>query len=218
MARRSRTTPAPSTAAEPPPPRKVAQILPAACELFLEHGFEIVTMDMVCARAGVSKATLYVYFPSKEDLFAAAVREETKRINQEISRPFERLWDSDDDIEIVLQKIARTLVDMFLSERNVAFQRAIYGALPRFRDAGQIVFGAGPSDLTERFATFFAAASKSGKLDISDSVTAAKQFMSLARGEFDLSGILMLPRPSEQTIRHSIEAAVELFMARYGTE
>jgi TetR/AcrR family transcriptional regulator, mexJK operon transcriptional repressor len=213
--RSARTTLKPAAAEASPLPKKVAQILPAASDLFLEKGFETVTMDMVCVKAGVSKATLYVYFPSKEELFAAAIRQETERINREISAPFESLWDSDDDIEILLRKIARALVEMFLSERNVALQRAIYGALPRFRDAGQIVFGAGPSDLADRFARFFAAASEAGRLDISDSMTAARQFMSLARGDFDLSGILLLPRPSERTIRHSIDASIELFMARY---
>lgn len=198
-----------------PQPKKVAQILPAARDLFLDKGFEVVTMDMVSVHAGVSKATLYVYFPSKEELFAAAIQEETKRINQEISGPFETLWDSEEDIEIVLRKIARALVEMFLSERNVALQRAIYGALPRFRDVGQIVFGAGPSDLTDRFAAFFATANEKNRLAIADPTIAAKQFMSLARGEFDLAGILMLPRPSERAIRQSIDASIELFMARY---
>lgn len=217
MARSPRsTTKVPPPAAEPAPqPRKVAQILPAARDLFLEKGFEVVTMDMVSLRAGVSKATLYVYFPSKEDLFSAAIQEETKRINEEISAPFESLWDSKEDIEVVLRKIARTLVEMFLSERMVALQRAIYGALPRFRDVGGIVFGAGPSDLTAKFATFFATANEKGRLTISDPVMAAKQFMSLARGEFDLTGILLLPRPSERVIKQSIDASIELFMARY---
>jgi TetR/AcrR family transcriptional regulator, mexJK operon transcriptional repressor len=217
--RSARTTLKPATAeavsGTAPLPRKVAQILPAASDLFLENGFEGVTMDMVCVRAGVSKATLYVYFPSKEELFAAAIREETRRINQEISAPFENLWDSADDIEILLRKIARALIEMFLSERNVALQRAIYGALPRYRDAGQIVFGAGPSDLADRIARFLTAAGEAGRLDISDPMTAAKQFMSLARGDFDLSGILLLPRPSERSIEHAIDASIELFMARY---
>lgn len=217
MARVSRSStkikPAVSDAA--PQPRKVAQILPAARDLFLDKGFEVVTMDMVSVQAGVSKATLYVYFPSKEDLFAAAIEEETKRINEEISGPFESLWESEEDIEVVLRKIARTLVEMFLSERTIALQRAIYGALPRFRDVGQIVFGAGPSDLTERFAKFFATANEKGRLAIPDPMMAAKQFMSLARGEFDLTGILLLPRPSERIIKQSIEASIELFMARY---
>ncbi|MFI1310020.1 TetR/AcrR family transcriptional regulator [Streptomyces albidoflavus] len=39
-----------------------------AVGLFLEHGFERVTVADVAAAAGVSKPTLFRYFPAKEDL------------------------------------------------------------------------------------------------------------------------------------------------------
>ena len=43
--------------------------------LFVEKGFAATRADEVAARAGVSKGTLFLYFPSKEDLFKAVVRE-----------------------------------------------------------------------------------------------------------------------------------------------
>jgi AcrR family transcriptional regulator len=50
------------------------ELLNAALELFVEKGFSAARSDEVAARAGVSKGTLYLYFPSKEDLFKAVVR------------------------------------------------------------------------------------------------------------------------------------------------
>jgi AcrR family transcriptional regulator len=50
------------------------EILAAASALFTEKGFAATRMDDVAARAGVSKGTLYLYFPSKEELFKALVR------------------------------------------------------------------------------------------------------------------------------------------------
>ena len=50
-----------------------AEILAAAEKLFTQHGFEQVTMDAVAKEADFTKRTLYQYFPSKEDLFFAAV-------------------------------------------------------------------------------------------------------------------------------------------------
>jgi AcrR family transcriptional regulator len=50
------------------------EILAAAAALFTEKGFAATRMDDVAARAGVGKGTLYLYFPSKEDLFKALVR------------------------------------------------------------------------------------------------------------------------------------------------
>jgi AcrR family transcriptional regulator len=43
-----------------------AEILRAAFELFAKSGYEAVSMDSVAAAAGVSRATLFNYFPQKE--------------------------------------------------------------------------------------------------------------------------------------------------------
>lgn len=51
------------------------ELLDAALELFVEKGFAATRAEEVAARAGVSKGTLFLYFPSKEELFKAVVRE-----------------------------------------------------------------------------------------------------------------------------------------------
>ncbi len=50
-------------------------MLSAALSLFVEKGFAATRVEEVAARAGVSKGTLFLYFPSKEELFKAVVRE-----------------------------------------------------------------------------------------------------------------------------------------------
>jgi AcrR family transcriptional regulator len=50
------------------------ELLQAALELFARKGFAATRSEEVAARAGVSKGTLYLYFPSKEELFKAVVR------------------------------------------------------------------------------------------------------------------------------------------------
>ncbi len=65
----------------PPPKRerrkqdRPGELLEAALDLFVEKGFAATRVEEVAARAGVSKGTLFLYFPSKEDLFKAVVRE-----------------------------------------------------------------------------------------------------------------------------------------------
>ena len=51
------------------------ELLQAALDLFVEKGFAATRSEEVAARAGVSKGTLFLYFPSKEELFKAVVRE-----------------------------------------------------------------------------------------------------------------------------------------------
>ena len=51
------------------------ELLDAALELFVEKGFAATRSEEVAARAGVSKGTLFLYFPSKEELFKAVITE-----------------------------------------------------------------------------------------------------------------------------------------------
>ncbi len=51
------------------------ELLEAALALFVEKGFAATRAEEVAKRAGVSKGTLYLYYPSKEELFKAVVRQ-----------------------------------------------------------------------------------------------------------------------------------------------
>ena len=55
------------------PEERPGEILEAAFAAFVEQGLERARLDDIAARAGVSKGTIYLYFPSKEDLFRAVV-------------------------------------------------------------------------------------------------------------------------------------------------
>ena len=51
------------------------ELIEAALELFVEKGFAATRSEEVAVRAGVSKGTLYLYFPTKEDLLKAVITE-----------------------------------------------------------------------------------------------------------------------------------------------
>ena len=55
------------------------ELLDAALDQFVEKGFAATRSEEVAIRAGVSKGTLFLYFPSKEELFKAVVRENLVR-------------------------------------------------------------------------------------------------------------------------------------------
>lgn len=55
-------------------------VLRAAFTLFLQHGYSGTSMDAVTAEAGVSKATVYSHFKSKEILFASLMREGSESV------------------------------------------------------------------------------------------------------------------------------------------
>lgn len=51
------------------------ELLDAALDLFVEKGYAATRAEEIAARAGVSKGTLFLYFPSKEDVFKAVIHE-----------------------------------------------------------------------------------------------------------------------------------------------
>ena len=65
------------------------ELLDAALDLFVEKGFAATRMEEVALRAGVSKGTVFLYFPSKVELFKAVVRENISGRFQEWQAEFE---------------------------------------------------------------------------------------------------------------------------------
>lgn len=64
------------------------ELLDAALELFAEKGFAATRSEEVAARAGVAKGTLYLYYPSKEELLKAVI---SQRLSQEIAAGAEQV-------------------------------------------------------------------------------------------------------------------------------
>ncbi len=56
------------------PEERPKQILDAALAVFAEHGLAAARLDDIAKRAGLSKGTIYLYFPNKEELFREVVR------------------------------------------------------------------------------------------------------------------------------------------------
>ncbi len=64
------------------------EIVRIAAELFGKHGFERCSMAALSERIGGSKATLYGYFPSKEDLLRAVLNCEVAKDADNVIRDF----------------------------------------------------------------------------------------------------------------------------------
>jgi AcrR family transcriptional regulator len=57
------------------PENRPQQIIEAALEVFGEYGLANARLQDIAERAGVSKGTIYLYFPNKEELFREMVRQ-----------------------------------------------------------------------------------------------------------------------------------------------
>ncbi|PIE70440.1 MAG: TetR family transcriptional regulator [Deltaproteobacteria bacterium] len=89
-------------------------IISAAMDLFKQKSFHEVGMRDIAANAGVSAASIYRYFPSRDDLFVEALIRDINRIEQVLE---ERVKSGDATIEF----LARSVVDYFI-DHEATFQ------------------------------------------------------------------------------------------------
>src|SRR5690348_16976767 len=98
---------------------KRQEIVQAACELFEKHGFDRTSMSMISDALGGSKATLYGYFKSKEELFRAVVDHDIP----EQSERFMQEFLSGKDLREGLTKLGIAYLTRLLSPTPIANMR-----------------------------------------------------------------------------------------------
>jgi AcrR family transcriptional regulator len=94
-----------------PPNKKIEAILKGAMQEFLTHGFAATTMDNITSVAGVSKATVYSYFPDKEALFIALMDHLIQRHGDILDQLNPHLFQGEPAQVVV--KIANIFLDRF---------------------------------------------------------------------------------------------------------
>jgi TetR/AcrR family transcriptional repressor of mexJK operon len=203
-----------SIAAVTAPTGKAESILAAAQRTFLASGFGAVSMDAIAREAGASKATLYVYFSSKEELFGAVVASEGERH----FRGFSVHELNPREVAASLTEIARRFLGLVLSPDAIAVNRITIAEAVRFPQLGEVFWRAGPERTRSQIEAFLRRAAEAGTLDIADARLAAEQFIALLRGDIHLRQLLRLdagPDPTE--IDAAAKSAVTTFLKAFGT-
>jgi TetR/AcrR family transcriptional regulator len=92
---------------------KVTMIVQAARKRFAHYGFSKVTMDEIAGDVEMGKASLYYYFPTKEDLFKAVISQELNELQK--------------NIELILNQPNRASdkLKMYVEQRMNFFQKLL---------------------------------------------------------------------------------------------
>jgi len=191
---------------------KLRLIVAAARKLFLEQGYDTSSMDLIARTAGVSKATLYVYFQSKEALLLALVEHAVR------SRALGPMWEPEPgplDVEATLRRIARRFTSLFLTDQGLALHRLITAQASRFPEVGRAFYEAGPKRVQAEVGAFLQAADAQGLLAVPDIDLAGKQFLALVRGDLPLNWALSLGPPTRRQLDTLIEGGIRVFLAAY---
>ncbi|HEY2660071.1 MAG TPA: TetR/AcrR family transcriptional regulator [Caulobacteraceae bacterium] len=185
-----------------------------AREVFFEEGYAAASMSTIAARLGGSKGTLYNYFKSKEELFAAYVADSCNQVAEDA---FAHGLRDDRPVEEVLQELGEKLLAHIYSDWSVNNFRVIVTESKRAPELAQVFYAAGPAVGRERLAAYFERAVRRGALSITDYGRAAEHFLGLCRGDLHFRIVLnLIPSPGPEVIRADVASAIKVFMAAYG--
>jgi AcrR family transcriptional regulator len=189
---------------------KRREIVAMAWEVFRAKGFDGASMSDVAERLGGSKATLYRYFGSKEELFAAALEQ---MIGENGSRIFAGLWD-EGDLRPRLLEFARTYMANRLRPDMIAIERALIAIGDR-SDLGERLRKQFIEPYWRRLAAVFNHEMRAAHLRRGDPLVATWQFRGLIEAELverRLHGDLTITDPE---VERAVIEGVEAFLRAY---
>lgn len=185
-------------------------ILETAKALFLEVGYERASMAMISARVGGSKATLYSYFQSKEDLFAAAILGAMEEKGMAVMG---LLDPSVPDVRQVLLRFGRGYLELLANAEALAIIRTAV-AEGSSSGLGAELYASGPRRGWLEVTKYLKGVLERGNLQPCDPHVAAGHLKGmLEAGVFEP---LLFGAPIEVAIEPAVEAAVDAFMRAYG--
>lgn len=190
----------------------------AAADLFIAQGYGAVSMDAIARAAGVSKATLYAYFTSKDRLFETIISDAcagSGNFQELLSTEADAL--PEDDPRSTLMMIGNRLMRFFLQDDVLRIQRVVIAEAPRFPELGRAYYDGGPVVGRCKLAEWIARQAEAGHLFVDDPVQAADQFMTLLRGDLFVRCIVGLEvAPTEAQMDEAVVGIVDMFMRAYG--
>ncbi|MXN45335.1 TetR family transcriptional regulator [Shinella kummerowiae] len=188
------------------------RILDAALKVFSEKGFVSASMDDIAAEAGLTKPTLYQYFPSKDELFTAMMSQERDHMLESFEYP------SASGMVAELYAFSWHYADVVLRPDLLNLARLIIGEAQRLPDVGRAYQASGPDRVLAGMMTYLERQRTAGRLVFDDAELAAEDLWGL---------ILSAPRnkalhipdavPDRATIERYIRNGLGVFLRAYST-
>ncbi len=195
--------------------RKFDQVLIGARTVFMRDGFARASVDDIAREAGVSKATIYAYFPDKQLLFLEVAGMECRRQVDDV----EASMTADVPVRTMLTDAGERIAAVMMSETGRQVFRIVIAEAEHFPGLAQEMYDFGPGVVLGRLARGLQGYVDAGALAIPDVELAAHQFVQLCRAPIHdriVFGMAKSIKPEE--VRRGIDGAVDMFMAFYGVK
>ncbi len=187
--------------------RRLARIIDAATQLFLRDGYAATSIEAVLDASGGSKATLYSYFSTKDELFRAVVQEAIRKEPQPTLQ-------IDGDPKAALASFITQAFEVMSSPRHRALLRLTVAERERFPDLAKHYYEEWPARNRRMLGSFFTELERRQELPPGAAENAADYFVGLITYPWLLDSLLFSDDrlPSVETVRAKAVRAVERFL------
>jgi AcrR family transcriptional regulator len=195
--------------------QRLACLQDTAAELFLDCGYQGVTVDMLIRRVGGSRRNVYGHFGGKPGLFAAAMQSSC----DQLACPLESLQLSDQPDQPALVEFGTALLGLVLQPRALAMHRMMVAESRHFPQLAQTMWHAGPGAAVAKLSTWIAQRQQAGSLRIDvPAEWLAEQFVNLLIGSPQRRALTAPLRRSVRSkdIALHVERCVGLLLAGAG--
>jgi TetR/AcrR family transcriptional repressor of mexJK operon len=188
------------------------RILDAALKVFAEMGYSGATMEAVAAEAGLTKPTLYSYFPSKESLFQGMMLGKRDRMLDVFEHP------SPEGMVQDLHTFAWDYADTVMRPDMLSLARLIIGEVQRFPEIGRAYQASGPDHLLRGIMRYLEGQRDAGRLSFEDAELAAQDLWGLILSAPRTQALYMPDSPPDRaTLSRYIDNGLRVFLRAYST-
>jgi TetR/AcrR family transcriptional repressor of mexJK operon len=193
-------------------PERRRAILDGAGRTFAAHGYDGASMADIAREVGVSKGTLYNYFPNKAALFSGFI---STGCDETLKHIFD-IAPSENHPEETLHRAGMAVMEMMLSPFRQAIHRMVMAEAAHFPELARAFFDAGPQRALNYLAAWLRAETARGRLDVPDPDFAAEQFFALCQTKLVMRARLKLIETAEPAeIERVVTGAICLFLKAY---
>lgn len=171
-------------------------------------------MSAICAQLGGSKGTMWSYFPSKEDLFAAVLEEATRAYREQL----EDLLQPSEDLPGTIRRFCTSFLARITSADALRLHRLVVAEAERFPEIGEIAYRRVPQASRDRLARFLEQQMGAGKLRRDDPLHAAEVLTGLCMAGLHQRMLWGQPEGSVEERDREALAAADVFLRAYAVD
>jgi TetR/AcrR family transcriptional regulator of autoinduction and epiphytic fitness len=191
--------------------KKRKAILDATIEEFYQNGYEKTSMETISRKAGVSKATLYNHFKSKEDLFFTI----TADLQEKIESCFNFKYSSEIAIEEQFREIIQSELDFLSDEVVIILIKIVTVVILQNREIAEKLDKEVKEKSLIKLTEWFIEAKADGKVKVDDPNFASQQLIGSVKSFAfypQLYGASTLSESEKsQLLQNTVQMALKLY-------